>query len=83
MLAQGYTFNRLFGKDNPQTTELRFIEQIVGSMQSFYSGHISKHNFNPYIGHLGFNLSDHTLNVCLAEIKSIIDVGFILRCERK
>ncbi|MCE7053882.1 hypothetical protein LZF95_04265 [Algoriphagus sp. AGSA1] len=26
MQAQGYRFNRLFGKDNPQSNELRFIE---------------------------------------------------------
>jgi hypothetical protein len=36
MLSLGHSFKELFGKDNPQTTELRFIAQIVGPIQSIY-----------------------------------------------
>lgn len=34
MLSQGHSFKEQIGKDNPQTNELRFIEQIVGPVQS-------------------------------------------------
>lgn len=73
MLSQGYTFNFLFGKDNPHTKELRFIEQIVGPVQSVYSGHIRKPDFEQYISHLDFVVTEGVLDKCLADIKTIIE----------
>jgi len=73
MLSKGHTFISLFGKDNPQTKELRFIEQIVGPVQSVFSGHIPGQEFNLYIEHLNFKISNSTLKGCLSEIKNIIE----------
>ena len=73
MLSHGYTFSALFGKDNPQTEELRFIEQIVGPVQSAYSGHIPKKDFEQYISHLNITLSESVLSTCLTEIRTIIE----------
>lgn len=72
MLAQGYSFNQLFGKDNMLTTELRFIEQIVGPVQSVYLGNIQKQNLNEFVQHIGFTMTEAVLEGCLAEITSII-----------
>ena len=73
MLAQGQSFNSLFGKHNPQTADLRFIEQIVGPVQSVYSGHIPEANFRESIGHLDVTIADDFLTRCLAEVKAILD----------
>jgi hypothetical protein len=73
MLSQGYSFNELSGKDNPQTGELRFIEQIVGPIQSTYLGNISPQDFEQYISHLDFPVSESLLSDCLAEIGEIIE----------
>lgn len=72
MLARGHTFNALFGKDNPMTTELRFIEQIVGPVQSVHSGHMVKKDLGPYLKHLDFTLAEHFLDTLLAEIGNIM-----------
>ncbi len=72
MLSQGYTIKELFGKDNPQTEELRFIEQIVGPVQSVYWGHIPKQDFTEYIRHLDFKMTENVLTSILTEISSII-----------
>lgn len=45
MLAQGYDFTELSGKENVMTEELRFIEQIVGPVQMMVSGHINSTYF--------------------------------------
>ena len=73
MLSKGHSFNELFGKDNPQTTELRFIEQIVGPVHSAYWGHIPKQDFDQFIKHLNFKMPDSVLNSCLAGIKTIME----------
>lgn len=73
MLSLGYSFNELLGKDNPQTTELRFIEQIVGPVQSVYWGHIPKQNFEEYVKHLDFTMPEDVLNTCLTDINAIIE----------
>ncbi len=78
MLAEGHSFNELFGKDNPQTMELRFIEQIVGPVQSVYWGHIPKQDFNQYIAHLDFIITEDVLNFCLAEITTIVEAWELL-----
>ena len=72
MLAQGHTFHALFGKDNPQTTELRFIEQIVGPVQSVHSGHIPKQDLGLYLNHLDFTLPGPILDSILTEVKTIM-----------
>ncbi|WP_268224357.1 hypothetical protein [Sinomicrobium oceani] len=68
MLAQGHAFLDLFGKDNPQTTELRFIEQMVGPVQSVHSGHIPKQDLGLYIEHLDSTIEENVLDAMLAEI---------------
>lgn len=73
LLSLGHSFKELFGKDNPQTTELRFIEQIVGPVQSVYWGHIPKQNFEEHISHLDFTVTENILTSCLTEINSIIE----------
>lgn len=73
MLSHGYTFQQLFGKDNPLTTELRFIEQIVGPVQSVYSGHIPENDFEQFIAHLYFPLPENMLSKTLAHISSIME----------
>lgn len=73
MLSQGHTFNDLFGKENPQTTELRIIEQIVGPIQSVHLGHIPIQNFEQSISHLNFTVPENILYTCLVEINTIIE----------
>ena len=73
MLSQGYTLSALFGKDNPQTEELRFIEKIVGPVQSVYSGHTPKEDFQNYTAHLDFTMTANVLSACLTEIRTIIE----------
>ena len=72
MLSKGHSFNELFGKDNPMTTELRFIEQIVGPVQSSYLGYIPKQDFEQFVKHLNFTMPESVLNSCLTEIESIL-----------
>lgn len=72
MLAQGHTFNDLFGKDNPQTTELRYIEQIVGPIQSVHSAHVPKQDLDLYLKHLDFTIPELVLDSILTEIGTII-----------
>jgi hypothetical protein len=73
MLSLGYSFNALFGKNNAQTAELRFIEQIVGPVQSVHWGHITKQGFAAHISHVDFTMSENFLTSCLTEIDSIIE----------
>lgn len=72
LLSQGHSVNSLFGKDNPQTIELRFIERIVGPVQSVYSGHIPKEDFEQYISHLDNTMTNNFLGSCLTEIRAIL-----------
>lgn len=72
MLSQGYSFKELFGKDNTLTTELRFIEQVVGPVQSVYLGNIPKQNVNQFVQHINFAMSESLLDECLTEIASIL-----------
>ena len=83
MLSQGYTFSELFGKNNPQTEELRFIEQVVGPIQSVYSGHILKQDFEQYIKHLNFTMTENILERCLADIRAIIEKWEQLAVEQQ
>lgn len=72
MLSSGHHFNELVGKTNPLTPELRFIEQIVGPIQSIYLGYFPKEDFNQNINHLEFRLSEDVLSHCLNEIETTV-----------
>lgn len=72
MLSQGYSFNQLFGKENPLTTELQFIEKIVGPVQSVYIGYLDKEQFQIAISHLNFEFDEALLDKCVEEIKRIM-----------
>lgn len=72
MLSLGYHFKELVGKTNPITPELRFIEQIVGPVQSIFLGYFPKEDFNQNISHLDFSISEDDLNICLNEIEKIV-----------
>ncbi len=73
LLASGHNFTSLVGKENPDTEELRFIEKIVGPVQSVHWGHIPQENFAVHIQHLQFNLPASTLTTCLSEIKLLTE----------
>lgn len=72
MLAKGAAISELNGKTNPQTAALRFIEQIVGPVQSVYSGHISEHLFEQFVAHLDFIVPANFLRDCLSDLNSIM-----------
>jgi hypothetical protein len=72
MLAKGSSINTLKGKTNPQTTELRFIEQIVGPVQSVYSGYLPQDLFEQFIAHLDFALPINFLSTCISMINTIM-----------
>lgn len=71
MLAIGHSFTELFGKDNKLTAELRFIEKIVGPVQSVYAGNIPSKDFHMYIEHLFYNVNEHFLSNCLSVLNRI------------
>ena len=71
MLAKGAAINELNGKTNPQTAELRFIEQLVGPVQSVYSGHIPEQLFEQFVAHLDFSIPANFLRDCLSALSSI------------
>lgn len=71
MLAQGYSFTELSGKENEQTPGLRAIEKIVGPVQSVYMGFIKKEEFEIYTSHLNLKTDTQWLEKCLDQIKQI------------
>ena len=73
MLAKGYKFEQLFGKENSLTEELRAVEQIVGPIQSVYMGHFKKEQINMLTNYLDVKISDDILDECLDEIKTLVD----------
>jgi hypothetical protein len=73
MLSQGYSFGELLGKNNPLTTELRFIEQVVGPVQATFMGHIPQQDFNLFVKHIDVTLTESILTTCLTEIKNILN----------
>lgn len=72
MLAKGHTFNELFGKTNPITAGLRYIEQIVGPVQSVFQGYLPKELFSEQMAHLNVVLARDFLDGCLHDIGEII-----------
>lgn len=72
MLAEGYTFNQLSGKNNPQTAGLRFAEQIVGPVQNTFLGNIPEEDFEFYVAHLDVTMTQPVLQACLLEIETIL-----------
>ncbi|WP_057938091.1 hypothetical protein [Algoriphagus resistens] len=73
MLSQGYSFNDLFGKENPETTGLRAVEQLVGPIQSVYLNYISRQDFENNSEHLAYKIPSHLLTKCLTEIKKLME----------
>lgn len=69
-LSNGYLFNALFNKQDPQLAQLRAIETIVGPVQSVFSGHLPKNKFPDFIAHLDFKMTDAQLEQCLTEIEN-------------
>lgn len=73
LLSQGFRFEELFGKNNPRTERLRFIEQIVGPVQAVCSGHIPVTGFDQCMAHLDFKMPSEWIDACLAEINEIVE----------
>lgn len=73
MLAQGYAFHELFGKENMLTTELRFIEKVVGPVQSAYLGQVPRGRFPSLLSYLDYEFGMERLDNCLNEIGRIMD----------
>lgn len=71
MLAQGYSFSQLSGKENEINPGLRAVEKIVGPVQSVYMGFIRKEEFEVYTSHLEIKTDMQWLEDCLAQIKQI------------
>lgn len=71
MLASGKNFGELSGKNNPLTEELRFIEKVVGPVQSVYWGHLPAEKFADFTAHLEFPLPAGFVETCVAEIRSL------------
>jgi hypothetical protein len=74
MLSKGHSFVELTGKTNPLTPELRFIEQIVGPVQSVFWGYFPPENLNQMIQHLDFEMTNELLKACLEEITDTMSV---------
>lgn len=72
MLAQGHSFSELVGKENTLTEELRFVERIVGPIQSVYLEYLPKQNFEESVKHLNFSISETDLMKILDRIKLIL-----------
>jgi len=73
MLAAGYTFQGLFGKENPQTTELRFIEQIVGPVSMVYLGQIQPVDYRTYTAHIDFSWPDNFIEQAVKQVQDIMN----------
>jgi hypothetical protein len=71
MLAQGYGFNELSGKENELTPGLRAVEKIVGPVQSVYMGFVKKEEFEMHTSHLDIKIDLQGLENCLDQIKKI------------
>jgi len=71
MLNQGYRFKDLFGKENELTDELRFVEKIVGPIQSIFMGYFKKQDFAMLIKHVDIVVPEDALDDCLLEIQRI------------
>jgi hypothetical protein len=71
MLAQGYSFSELSGKENELNLQLRDVEKIVGPVQSVYMGFIKKEEFEMYTSHLDLKTDMQWLENCLNQIKQI------------
>jgi len=58
MIALGYKMSELTGKQNVLTEESRFIEKIVGPVQSIVSGHLPLQKFTEHTAYLDSALAD-------------------------
>ncbi|HMR84948.1 MAG TPA: hypothetical protein PKE30_17505, partial [Niabella sp.] len=73
MIAAGYRLSDLLGKNNPQTDALRFIENIVGPVQSLLWGHLSVDDFEQYTQHINFRMPSNILTACVAEARQLFN----------
>lgn len=73
MLSEGYSFNELLGKENKLTEELRFVETVVGPVQSIYLGYFKKDDSDTLTDHINFDISENVLDDCLTEIEAILE----------
>jgi hypothetical protein len=58
MIALGYKMSELTGKQNVLTEESRFIEKIVGPVQSIVSGYLPVEKFRDHTAYLNSGLAD-------------------------
>lgn len=72
MVSKGFSFGELSGKHNPITEQLRFVEQVVGPIQSTYLGNISKEQFDFFITHLPVKISTAQLDEILSGINHLL-----------
>ncbi len=79
MLAKGFRFNELLGKENIATADLRSIEKIVGPVQSVYMGFIPKEQFALYTEHLDFNEDELWLENRVDEVNYIVSEWSVLK----
>jgi hypothetical protein len=68
MLAAGHALSTLGGKTNPLTEELRFVEKIVGPVQSAYMGRFPADFVATVTAHLGYPLPDGFAEQALKQI---------------
>lgn len=71
MLAVGHALSELNGKTNPLTEKLRFIEKIVGPVQSAYMGHFPAAFVATATSHLSFPLPDGFAEAAIMRIGSL------------
>ena len=71
MLAAGHALADLSGKANPLTNELRFIEKIVGPVQSAYMGHFPPNFVPTAIAHLDYSLPDRFAELALERLRAL------------
>jgi hypothetical protein len=58
MIALGYKMSELTGKENGLTENSRFIEKIVGPVQSIVSGHLPVEKFRDFTAYLNSELAN-------------------------
>lgn len=83
MLAAGYTFQSLFGKENPQTAELRFIEQIVGPVSMVYLGQIQPADYITYTAHLDFSWPDNFIQQAVKQVQDSMNAWEKLKYQEQ
>lgn len=68
LLSQGYAFKELFGRENELTEELKFVEKVVGPIQSVYMGYFKKEDLSMLIHHIDIEVNIDKVDACLLEL---------------